>query len=549
MQKATGTTHSAITLFVLLAAAAGWSCSGDDTSVTDDGGIDVEDEANPEADAEPPEDGAEEDVGEEDVGEEDVGEEGETVDPCLAYPCGPYGSNLGQVLEDWSLDPVNPVAGELAGDDFKLDMHDLYALTEAHGGTAKALLIYVTSVWCPYCAVEAAYLNELYEELRPRGVEMLGLVLDGATPGVIATPLQARSYALRHGWTFPTVVVSEELYDDLTAYWPPADRASGEIGVPLHLLYDLREMRMYGRFAGAVQQNLLRYPLIEIAEDPQWSSPGRRLVTVDCAPGTGTETEPNAIGESPENGTSLPYALSGVQCPPVAGDGLFIDEDDVDLGTLEAGTAIDVEVTTEAGTGVYPFVLLARLSGSSFDLMHDAPWVMGSGPNGRQFLIDRTARYFLAVIDGRLRSSYYYGADGEVPAADTCCVGGPDHTYDLAVASFTPAVTDEAVVVGTSASFTLDGGDLNIHPLEVTAGTSYAIRMEADAAVLNPYLAVYDPAGPTVLGANDDEDAAGGNTNSLVRVAAAADGTLWVVAGYTGASFRDGAPAYTIRIE
>lgn len=541
-------TGTGIALLVL-AAAAGWGCKGDDTAAADDGGVDVPSDVEPEveaeADAEPPEDG-----GPDEAGADDAAAEAETVDPCLAYPCGPYGTDLGEVLEDWSLDPVTPVGGELAGDDYKLDMHDLYALTEAHGGTARALMIYVTSVWCPYCAVEAAELNALYEELQPRGVEMLGLVLDGGTPGVIATATVARGYAMRHGWTFPTVVASEELYDDITAYWPPADRASGEIGVPLHLFYDMRGMRMYGHFAGATQTNLLRYPLLEIAEDPQWSSPGERIVTTDCAPGTGTETEPNSIGESPEDGTSLPYSLSGVQCPPVVGDGLFLDEDDIDLGTLEPGTVVDAEITTDTGSGVYPFVLLVRLTGAELDLMHDAPWVMSEAPNGRQFLIDRRGHYYLVVLDGRFRSTSYYGADVEVPPADTCCVGSATHTYDLSITPFTLAATDGPVAVGTSAPQTLDGGDLNVHVLDVTAGTSYAIRMEAaDPDVLNPYLAVYDPAGPSVLGANDDEDLAGGNTNSLVRVTAAADGALWVVAGYTGASFRDGPPTYTIRIE
>lgn len=533
---------------VLAAAAAGWGCKGDDTTAADDGGADVESEAEvpPEADvevdAEPPEDVLEDDGAAE--------AEADTVDPCAAYPCGPYGANLGDVLADWSLQAVNGAAGAMSGGDDLVDMHDFYALTEAHGGTAKALLIFVTSVWCPYCAAEADLLEDLYQELHPLGVEFLGLVLDGATPGVIATPVAARTYAMRHGWSFPAAVISEELYDDLTRYWPPEDRASGEIGVPLHLFYDLRGMRMYGRFAGAVQTNVLRAPLREIAEDPQWVSPGRRRITLDCAPGTGTETEPNSIGESPENGTSLPYALSGVQCPPVVGDGLFLDEDDVDLGTLEAGTAIDVEVSTGAGTGVYPFAVFLRVSGSSVDLMQDTPWVMGPGPNGRQFLVDQRGRYFLAVIDGRLRSTNYYGPDLEVPAADGCCVGGPDHTYDLAVSPFTLAVTDDAVAVGTSAPFTLDGGDLNVHPFDVTGGTSYAIRMEAaDRNLLNTYLVVWDPAASAVRGANDDEDAGAGNTDSLVRVTPAADGTLWVVAGYTGASFRAGPPAYTIRIE
>ncbi|MBI5499082.1 MAG: redoxin domain-containing protein [Deltaproteobacteria bacterium] len=541
MRNTATMTLSGITLFALLAAAAGPGCKGDDSAAGDDAGLDVEQDADaePEADAEPPED----------AGEEDATEEAEAVDPCLDYPCGPYGTDLGEVLEDWSLDPVNAVAGEWAGDDYKFDMHDVYARTEAHGGDAKALLIFVTSVWCPYCKIEAAALNALYTELQPLGVEMLGLVMDGATPGVISTATAARAYSMRYGWTFPAVVISPELYDALTAYWPPADRASGEIGVPLHLLYDLRNMRMYGHFAGAVQMNVLRYPLTEIAADPQWSAPGRRIVTNDCAPGTGTESEPNTIGSSAEDGTTLPYSLSGAQCPPVVGDGLFMDEDDVDLGTLDVGTVIDTELTTPAGSGVYPFTLLARLTSGALDLIHDAPWVMDGAPNGRQHLIDRRGHYYLVVIDGRLRATNYYGADADIPMADNCCVGGPDYTYDLAVSPFTLAVTDDAVTVGTSTPFTLDDGDLNVHPFAVTASTTYDIRMEGDPDLLNPYLVVYDPAGPTVLGANDDEDVAAGDTDSLVHLTASVDGTWWIVAGYAGASYRAGPPAYTIRIE
>jgi hypothetical protein len=382
------------------------------------------------------------------------------------------------------------------------------------------------------------------------GVEFLGLISDGPTPGTTATLTQARQYAGRHGWTFPAVVISAELDAELNHYWPPADRASGSLGVPLSMFFDLRNMRMYGHFAGAVAAKLLRYPLTELATDPQWSAPGERLVTLDCAPGTGTETEPNTIGGTPEVGTTMPYALSGVLCPPVVGDGLFIDEDDVDLGTLDPGTVLDVEVSPDAGSDVYPFALLAHWTGSTIDWTHDAPYVMGAGaPNGRQFVIDRRAHYYLAVFDGRARSTSYYRTD-PIPAADECCDGGPAYTYDLAIDRFTLAATDAAVAVGTSAPFTLDGGDLNVHAFEATPGTMYQVRMEAaDATTLDPYLVVWDPAASAVLGYNDDEDTAGGNYNSLASVAGPATGTIWIVAGYKAASFRAGPSAYTVRIE
>jgi thiol-disulfide isomerase/thioredoxin len=531
---------------VCFGLVGGAACKGDDSAgPTDDGGGDVDNDFGGDADV------AEEDGADavEDDGATEAEAEADAVDPCWDYPCEPYGTDLGDVVPDWHLEPVNTAGGELAGADMLLDLHDYYQLNEEHGGTAKALFVYVSAVWCTYCEAESDLLEALYQELHPLGVEFLGLISDGPVPGTLATTSQARQYAGRHRWTFPTAVVSPELNAELNHYWPPADRASGSLGVPLNMFFDLRDMRMYGHFAGAVASKLLRYPLTELATDPQWSSPGVRRVTLDCAPGTGTETEPNTIGETPEPGTTMPYALSGVLCPPVVGDGLFIDEDDVDLGTLDPGTVLDVEVTPSDGSDVYPFALLAHWTGSTIDWTHDAPYVMGTGPNGRQFVIDRRARYYLAVFDGRARSTSYYGLD-PVPAADECCDGGPAYTYDLAVDRFTLAPTDDVVTVGTSAAFTLDGGDLNVHPFDVVAGTVYQVRLEAaDAAVLDPYLVVWDPAASTVLGYNDDEDTAGRNYNSLLSVPATGTATVWVIAGYKAANFRSGAPSYTIRIE
>jgi hypothetical protein len=533
-------------ILVCFGMVGGAACKGDDgAGPTDDGGGDVDNDSGADADV------AEEDGADavEDDGATEAEAEADAVDPCWDYPCEPYGTDLGDVVPDWHLQPVNEPGGTLAGADMILDLHDYYQHNEEHGGSAKALLVFVSSVWCVYCAQEADRLNALYEELHAQGVEILGMLVDGPTPGIPATTTQARQYAGRHGWTFPAAIVSPELNAELNHYWPPADRASGSLGVPLNLFFDLRNMRMYGHFAGAVQAKLLRYPLTEIANDPQWSSPGVRTITLDCAPGTGTETEPNAIGESPELGTTMPYALSGVLCPPVVGDGLFIDEDDVDLGTLEVGTILSARVTAGTGSDVFPFVLLAHTASGSIDWTHGAPIVMSTATNGRQFVIDRRARYYLAVYDGRSQSPNYYGED-PVPDAEQCCDGGPAYTYDLAVDRFTLAPTDDAVTLGTSAPFALDGGDLNVHPFDVVEGTVYQVRLEAaDPAVLDPYLVVWDPARSMVLGYNDDEDTAGGNYNSLLSVPAPGTTTVWIIAGYKGAIYRGSAPTYTIRIE
>ena len=378
---------------------------------------------------------------------------------------------------------------------------------------------------------------------------MLGLILDSDTPGRRATQAEARAYASRHGWTFPAGVADPELYDSIDAYWPPADRASGSIGVPMHLFYDLRNMRMYGRFAGAVDMNLLRGPLVEIAENPQWESEGVRRVTLDCAPGTGSETEPNDFGGRPERGLTLPYSLSGVVCPSTVADELFLERDLVDLGNLDVGDAVQADITVGSGSGLVPYVLLARVSTGSLVFPQHAPAIIDAESNGRQWFIDRPAHYFLAVIDGRFQSSLYYGPDLPVPVADACCLGGPDAAYDLSVSTPTLAPTGDPVVVGTNGPFALEDGNLDIHPFEGVAASSYTFRMQADPDVLNPYLFVYDPSRGTLLGSNDDVDADAGNLDSLVTATVLRNGTYWIVAGFTSASFRLGPPQYTLTID
>jgi len=479
----------------------------------------------------------------------DSDETPEAVDPCFVYPCAPYGIQLGRVWKDQVYTPVNDTATEFAGADGMLGYDDFYAMNEAHGGTTKALFVFITAVWCPACAQEAAQLQRLYLELQPLGVEFLGVVTDGRVPGTPATAAQGTTYAGTYHWTFATVIDSEANVAE--TWWPPADRASPTgVGVPLNMMYDLRNMRLYGRGSGALGNKLLRYPLMELVTEPNWTASFARDLSFDCAPGTGTETEPNSLGDTPETGTTLPFDLSGVECPPTLGDGLLLDEDTVDLGTLDPGAAVEASISAGTGSTVYPLMLLATFDGTNVTVVGYGPCSMDSAtPSRRQWVIDRTAHYYLAVFDGRAQSLTYYGG-GTVPAADSCCEGGPAFTYDLSISPYVLATTDAAVTVGTSAAFSIGEGDLNVHPFDVTADTTYTIRMiSVDTARMNPYLTVWDPTTSTVLAFNDDENTAGGNYNSMVSITPTATGTLWLVAGYSGLWFSAGTPTYTLVIE
>jgi thiol-disulfide isomerase/thioredoxin len=503
---------------------AGMSCGcpPPDTDADADGDGDVAADADADADA-------------------DV--DSDSSDPCYAYPCAPYGTALGDVFSDLDFTPANEAAVTMAGDDGSFDFHDLYATTPTHGGTNTAMMVFVSAGWCSVCAQEAPKLEALYQELKDQGVLLLGILTDGNTPGVNATATEGAAYARRYGWTFPTVVGQVD-----TNVWPPADVASGSIGVPLHFFMDLREMRLYGRFAGGTEMKMPRYILTEIATEPHWSAPGERDFNFDCAPGTGTENEPNDQASNAVNGTSLPFEMSGVSCPPTVGDGLLLDADMVNLGTLTAGTVIDVGVAAGADAPTYPFMQLVPAT-SSMGYPTMGPSFMGAASVGRQWVILAAGQYFLAVVDGRQMSSFYYGT-ATPPVDDQCCEGGPEYTYDLSIDRFTLAVTDGAVAVGTPASGAFSSGDLDVRSLDVTAGTSYTVRMNAtDTAALDSYLVVYNPDTSTVLGSNDDDPAGpSGNLNSVVTFTASAAGTVYVVAGYYAASFRAGGPAYTITV-
>ena len=461
-----------------------------------------------------------------------------TDDLCSTYPCAPFGTALGDVIQDLSWEAANASAIELAGDDGMLDFHDLYQANEAHGGTLRGLFVWHTTGWCPYCADEAPRLQALYEQYADQGILFIGAV-DEDESGAPATASYAESYGDGYGWTFPVVAGG---FDE--QYWPPADVDSGEIGVPLHMFIDLRTMQIYGRYSGAAPDfiPLGVEPLTEVVE---WGDDGERILDFDCAPGTGTETEPNDEN-TPESGTSLPYTLSAVICPGTIADGIMLDRDIIDLGTLSAGDVIDVQMTPTGTSEVYPFMKLIRRSDEQYRLVTLGPVILDAAQAGRQWVIDQAGSYMLMASDGREWASAIHG-DSPIPADDACCVGGAEYTYDLTVEAFALVPTETALTTGDTAGGFSDG-NLMVYPFTVTNETTYQIRLIADDDQLDPYLSLYDPDTSSVLAFNDDEDYAGGNINSYVSYTATSDTTIYVVASYWGIWFKD-TPSFTLSVE
>jgi thiol-disulfide isomerase/thioredoxin len=464
-------------------------------------------------------------------------------DDCDGYPCAPYGTALGDIIRNLEFEPANDSALALAGADGVLDLGDLYQANVDHGGELTGLLIWVTAGWCPYCANEAPHLEDLHQEIEDDGVVVLGLVDEANSQGVDASRDYASGYADRYGWTLPTVAGDID-YN----YWPPDAVAAGEIGMPLHLFIDLRTMRIYGRFSGAMEDLLLvQYTLEEIAGGGAWGPDWERDYDPDCNPGFGTENEPNQYDGSPEDGTSLAFTMSATQCPPTIADGFLFDEDWIDLGSLTEGTAIDVTVRRDTGSPVYPFVELVRVASGGIEWMTLGPAEMDVEESGRQWVIDTAGHYYAVVFDGRSQSAAFYGEGAAVPADDACCQGGPDYTYEVTVSEIELAPTAEPLSMGDNPG-TLAGGDIGVFPLEATGGTRYQVRLIADDNRMDPYLILFDPASGDVLGFNDDESYPG-NLNSYVSWTAPADMTIYAIACYWGAWLRGGAPGYTVRLQ
>jgi thiol-disulfide isomerase/thioredoxin len=97
--------------------------------------------------------------------------------------------------------PANQAAVQLAGEDGVLSMKDLYQ------ADAKAIMIFVSASWCPYCGTEANQLDDLYQSYKDdeRGKVLFLGVLSQDSGGNPATVSEAEMYASSRGWTFPAV--------------------------------------------------------------------------------------------------------------------------------------------------------------------------------------------------------------------------------------------------------------------------------------------------------------------------------------------------------
>ncbi|MFH1811462.1 MAG: hypothetical protein ABIJ09_22160 [Pseudomonadota bacterium] len=460
-------------------------------------------------------------------------------DPCWSYPCAPYGTSSGKVIENLERLASNDAARTLAGEDGVLALAELYQQNEAHGGSLRGAMIFVTTGWCPFCAEEADTLEALYQANKDSGILLIGMVTENNS-GRRATPEFAQGYAETHHWTFPTLAGDFPI--DL---WLPDDAGA----VPMHVFVDLRTMRITGRFTGVGHPKLLQIALTELVEGPHYGPDFSREPDFDCAPGVGTEHEPNT-SLTPEDGTTQPFALSGTLCPPLVAEGMLLDEDVVDLGQLSAGAVVDVQMESGTGSPAYPFFQVLRLNstGTQATWTQMGPARLSAGRIRRQFIAEEAGRHVVVAVEGHAMAGLFYG-DSQPPPAHSCCEGGDAYTYDLSVSSTAIAAGEPALAVDQTRGDAIDPESLRVYPLALTTGQRVAIGMTSgNASELDPYLVLLDSQNGQVLAFNDDKDYDNQNYNSEIVWTATADQTVWVVASYFSALFRATAPSYSIQV-
>jgi peroxiredoxin len=149
------------------------------------------------------------------------------------YPCGPYGHQMCDTIEDLRFIPANEWAEEMAGSDGLLSLSDIYADESVLG-----ILLFGTAGWCSACATEARDLNALSEELQDvdgQGgrIEIVTVVFqdESALP---ATKDYAERYNDRYDFDFPAVA---DTSGDVLYYF---DAQSS----PGNIMIDATEMRI-----------------------------------------------------------------------------------------------------------------------------------------------------------------------------------------------------------------------------------------------------------------------------------------------------------------
>ena len=113
-----------------------------------------------------------------------------------------------------------PTAATMTGLSFTTKDIDGSKVTSASlFGKAEVTMINLWATWCSPCIRELPELEELYMEYRDRGVELVGILLDGTSDSAIES---AKTLMIKAGTTYTVLRPSEDMGDLLNVQYIPA---------------------------------------------------------------------------------------------------------------------------------------------------------------------------------------------------------------------------------------------------------------------------------------------------------------------------------------
>ncbi|MDB4928479.1 MAG: Thiol disulfide oxidoreductase [Myxococcaceae bacterium] len=126
---------------------------------------------------------------------------GDGPDPNRPYPSGPYGTTVGTVIRPFELATCDSTAFRFNGPDWV---------------PARATVLEITAGYCTGCAMLARSIQEqVYAPYRALGLRVVGVLIDGASPGDPASPAFCRQWNMQSGITHPMAL---DLGNTLLAY-------------------------------------------------------------------------------------------------------------------------------------------------------------------------------------------------------------------------------------------------------------------------------------------------------------------------------------------
>lgn len=152
---------------------------------------------------------------------------------------GTTGTTLGQVAPDFTLNTLD-------GDTFKLSDH-----------RGEVVLINFWATWCGPCVVETPELVELYNDLKDRGLTVVGISLDEEGPEVV------KPFAKRFAVSYPIAVDEGAV----------AEAFGGVYGLPTTYVVD-GEGRITHRFIGIFPTDDMRPKLEELLQKTRADATG-----------------------------------------------------------------------------------------------------------------------------------------------------------------------------------------------------------------------------------------------------------------------------------